>query len=148
MGDQWDRIEVAHRYHAAVQPDFLIWQRTPLCGEVADAIGQQVDKLRFKAICGKFRKAVSANFRRQAFKIALILFGDGLDRQGLQQVREIGRFKAMRICKPFCKPGFHFIGQVPVGGANLLAVGLRYVKQIVQRETCVFVDTDGNTFRL
>ena len=76
----------------------------------------------------------------------LVVVIDGLTRQGIQEIREWLRLKPMREGKPFPQRLLHPSGKLPVGGMNLPAHSLAYIKEIVKRKTGVAVNTNGDPF--
>ena len=146
MGNQWNRIKMADCRHPIAHADRLIWQVAFLSDEIGNTVRQELDILRFKAACRYFLKQMVFGFLPKSLQIMLVVVIDGLTRQGIQEIREWLRLKPMREGKPFPQRLLHLIGKLPVGGMNLLAHSLTYIKEIVKRKAGVAVNADGNPF--
>ena len=146
MGNQWNRIKMADCRHPIAHADRLIWQVTLFADEIGNAVAQKLDILRFKAACRYFLKQMVFGFLPKSLQIMLVVVIDGLTRQGIQEIREWLRLKPMREGKPFPQSLLHLSGKLPVGGMNLPAHSLTYIKEIVKRKTGVAVNADSNPF--
>ncbi|MDB7957990.1 hypothetical protein [Flavonifractor plautii] len=146
MGNQRNRVEMIDRRHSIARADRLVRQVALFTDEIGNTVCQELDILRFKAACRYFFKQMIFCFLPKSLQIMLIVVIDGLTRQSVQEVWEWLCLKPMREGKPFPQRLLHLIGKLPVGGVNLPAHSLAYIKEIVKRKTGVAVNADSNPF--
>ena len=88
MGNQWNRIKMADCRHPIAHADCLVWQVALFTDEIGNAVGQELDILRFKAASRYFLKQMVFGFLPKPLYIMLVVVIDGLTHQGVQEVRE------------------------------------------------------------
>lgn len=80
----------------------------------------------------------------QILQIRFIVVRNRFGGKTAQQIGKSALFKAMRDSQPLGDFTFHAFRKLPVGRPYFLAVGLRNVEEVFDRQLCIFVFADGD----
>ena len=95
MGNQRNRVEMIDRCHSIAHADRLVRQVALFPDEIGNAVGQELDILRFKAASRYFLKQMALGFLPKPLQIVFVVFAHSLTHQGVQEIWERLRLKSM-----------------------------------------------------